>query len=285
MSSDETNISVVTVTYNSSHLIGNFLSTLLGNETTSHDHVVVVDSGSADSAATKTIAENHGVTFIGSTANVGYGTGSNLGARDITTKWVAFVNPDVEVTLEDLKRLADSAERNGYQCIGPTVVDEDDRPQVSWHGIAAPPWRPARFAPETSGDTFATPSISGCCMVFERHTFERLKGFDEAFFMFCEEIDLHKRLAEIGGRVGVTSSVVVKTPGGASSLGITKRWSNVERSIAHVQFFSKHYTWPEALIDVIWRAFLICTQRTYQPKMDSLRHFVRGLARIHENRT
>jgi len=271
--------SIVTVTYNSSHLIGSFLTTLLSGRESESRRVVVVDSGSQDKDATRLVVDSIGSVFIGNPKNVGYGSGSNIGAKAQDSEWIAFVNPDVQVSIDEIDKLVEEALQYGYQCVGPNVVDDEGRLQVTWHPIAAPPWRKRpKAAPRRHDESvFDTSSISGCCMVIQRNWFEKLGGFDESFFMFCEEIDLHKRLIEAGGSVGVSNVVCVSTPGGASSLGITKRWSNVERAIAHVQFTTKHYSKVEGAIDAVWRLALILVSPIYKPRGASLRQFVEGV--------
>jgi N-acetylglucosaminyl-diphospho-decaprenol L-rhamnosyltransferase len=268
---------VVTVTHNSAHLIGSFLSVLLEGHSDESRRVVVVDSGSSDSEATRELVEEQGSIFVGSPHNVGYGSGSNLGSRHSNSEWIALVNPDVKVTLEDLETLVSEARRHGFQCLGPNVLNEEGVLQQSWHGTAAPPWRKRERTAERQGDIFRVASVSGCCMVIQRSWFKKLGGFDEAFFMFCEEIDLHKRLAEAGGKVGVSNRVSVTTPGGASSLGITKRWSSVERAVAHVQYTTKHYSGVEGVLDALWRFAIIMTDRSYRPRAASLRQYVTGI--------
>ncbi|MET3175515.1 UNVERIFIED_ORG: N-acetylglucosaminyl-diphospho-decaprenol L-rhamnosyltransferase [Arthrobacter sp. UYCu721] len=270
-------ISVVTVTHNSSHIIQSFLNVLLTDRAADAQRVVVVDSGSEDKEATRLAAESSGSVFVSVAKNVGYGTGSNIGANAQGSEWIALVNPDVGVTLDQIEKLVGEARRNNYQCMGPSVLDEEGRLQKSWHPIAAPPWRKRVTPMPEQGDEFPASSISGCCMVIERSWFEKVGGFDESFFMFCEEIDLHKRLLEAGARVGISNLVEVKTPGGASSLGTTKRWSNVERAIAHVQFTTKHYSRLEGAVDAVWRILLISTSPLYKPRLASLHQFAEGI--------
>ncbi|MDV8146992.1 glycosyltransferase [Arthrobacter sp. B10-11] len=268
---------IVTVTYNSAHLISSFLRNLLNGREAASGRVVVVDSGSSDAERTRRSVDELGSVFVSLPNNVGYGSASNVGSQYSDSEWIAMVNPDVRVTLGDIENLVADAQQYGFQCIGPNVVDEEGVLQQSWHGMAAPPWRRRSSSAERQGEAFRADSVSGCCMVIQRNWFEKLGGFDESFFMFCEEIDLHKRLSEAGGKIGVSNRVRVTTPGGASSLGTTKRWSNVERSIAHVQFTTKHYSKLEGTIDALWRLGLIVTKDVYRPRTASLKQFTEGI--------
>jgi GT2 family glycosyltransferase len=42
------------------------------------------------------------------------------------------------------------------------------------------------------------PQLIGACLFTSRRLFEDVKGFDERFFVYFEEVDLCKRLAESG---------------------------------------------------------------------------------------
>lgn len=268
---------MVTVTHNSSHLIDIFLSDLLRDDPDKSDKVVVVDSGSPDSESTRKSVEAVGAHFVASRENIGYGSASNLGSRSADSDWIALVNPDVRVSFADVEKLVAEAVQYNIQCIGPNVHNEHQELQTSWHTIASPPWRKQGKLATRRGDFFLADSVSGCCMVINRGWFEKLGGFDESFFMFCEEIDLHKRLVEAGGRVGISNRVAVQTPGGGSSLGTTKRWSMVERDVAHVQFTTKHYSRLEGSLDAVWRLVIILTKPNYRPRTVSLRQFAVGL--------
>jgi N-acetylglucosaminyl-diphospho-decaprenol L-rhamnosyltransferase len=270
-------VDVVTVSYNSSHLIGGFLDALEASAD-ELSTVYVVDSGSDDAATTREIVEGRGANFVPLAANVGFGTATNAGVARSSSRWVAVVNPDVKASMATLHRLAEQSLASGAQCIGPEVRDEDGARVRTWRGIIAPPWRRGVGTPAyREGPMIWTDSISGCCMVIDRPWFERLRGFDESFFMFSEEIDLHSRLRSLGGRTAVFLGVSVVTPGGSSSEGVSRRWSMTERSISHVHFVAKHYSRVEAIADVAFRAIEIVVKREFRPSPASIRQFARGV--------
>lgn len=272
-------LTVVTVTYNSSHILDDFLSCLIGD---SHPdiRVIVVDSGSQDVDESRSIAAQYGAAFVSSMVNLGFGTCSNRGAELADTEWIAFVNPDVSVHASTLETLIEQSLDHDIQCIGPQILDEHGVIRDSWGRMAAPPWRRHGAPSKPEPGLTLVQSISGCCMVMPRNWFVRLGGFDESFFMFCEELDLHRRLGALGGRIAASTQVNVTTSGGASSADVTARWSEVERCVAHIHFTRKHYSCIESFMDSVLRFIAIGLDgQRYRPRVTSWLQLGSGMIR------
>jgi N-acetylglucosaminyl-diphospho-decaprenol L-rhamnosyltransferase len=58
--------------------------------------------------------------------------------------------------------------------------------------------------------------VSGSCFVVRRELFEQLGGFDEAYFMFAEDMDLCFRARAAGAGVGTAPEAVVTHVEGVS---------------------------------------------------------------------
>ena len=58
--------------------------------------------------------------------------------------------------------------------------------------------------------------VSGCFLLIRRETWDRLGGFDPAFFMYGEEADLCLRAQKLGLRPAVTPEATIIHYGGAS---------------------------------------------------------------------
>ena len=56
--------------------------------------------------------------------------------------------------------------------------------------------------------------VSGACMLVRRETLERLGGWDEGFFLYCEDIDLCRRVHDLGLEVHYEPGATVTHPGG-----------------------------------------------------------------------
>ena len=59
--------------------------------------------------------------------------------------------------------------------------------------------------------------VSGACMLVRRDAFEAVGGFDEGFFLYCEDTDLCRRLWKAGHRVRFEPAAEVHHVEGASS--------------------------------------------------------------------
>jgi N-acetylglucosaminyl-diphospho-decaprenol L-rhamnosyltransferase len=271
-------VSVITVTYNSSHILSDFIDTLeLGREP--DFELIIVDSGSDDAAQSEEIARAAGARFIRSGLNVGYGMGSNIGSAAALGEWLVFANPDVAVTSRQLRDLIGIALLNGVQCIGPQVASMDGQPTRSWGRTITPPWRRRSNGYTEKGSLIVAETISGCCMAISAEDFMRLEGFDSTFFMFCEEMDLHRRMGDSGGCIAIASEVVVRTPGGASSLGVTDRWRSVERMVGHTRYVFKHFTRLEGFVAVAYNVLQIGLHSKFRSRRTSFAQFLNGLRR------
>jgi GT2 family glycosyltransferase len=277
-------ISVIAVTHNSAHLMREFCDSIC-NGLGPGDEFFVVDSGSSDLDELRKALVRSEVRLISSPSNIGYGAGNNLGAQRARGAWIAVVNPDVEVSLSQLHRLVEQAEKAGVDCIGPTLMTTNGRPIDNRRPLPRPPWRRDPPLSATSSEVVRTESMSGACMLIRRDVYHSLGGFDEYFFMFCEEYDLHKRLAEAGGALGVSSSVVVVTDGGGSSATATSRWAQTERDAAHVRYMWKHHGPFAAASDFILRSTHIVSRSAYLPRMTSVRQFLGSTWRRHRPTT
>jgi GT2 family glycosyltransferase len=60
-------------------------------------------------------------------------------------------------------------------------------------------------------------AVSGACMYLPRALFERVGGFDEGYFLHCEDLDLCRRVRDAGALVAVVHSAQVRHAQGSSS--------------------------------------------------------------------
>ncbi len=224
-------VDVVVVSYNSSETLRGCVEPLCGVDGTA---VVVVDNASGDGSLA-TIAELP-VDSVPLGTNLGFGHGCNVGWRRGSSPAVLFLNPDARIDATSLGRLVDVlTEHPRTGIVGPGIVDEHGSldysirrfPRLSstyaqalfLHRLAPR----AAWVDEVVRDRarYERPGevewVSGACMLVRRSLLETLGGFDEGFFLYCEDKDLCRRAWSEGSSVRYEPRAQVQHVGGVSA--------------------------------------------------------------------
>lgn len=135
----------------------------------------------------------------------GFGANHNAAFARCDTHWFAVLNPDLRLPRDPFPALLDAARRHpdaallAPHVLGPDGVTPEDavRGHLSPGSLLArhffgrrrlpPPDTPAR-----RGGAFFW--MAGMCLMLRSDAFHSLGGFDERFFMYCEDCDLSVRL-------------------------------------------------------------------------------------------
>ena len=197
--------------------------------------IVVVDNDSRDGSAEALAQGDPDAQWLPAGANLGYGTAVNRGVAATTEPYVLVLNPDVVVEPGTVKALIAALERDPtLGVVGPKVEEPDgtrypsarrfpDLVTAAGHaflGYAAPgnrfsrAYKLADWDPDRAGDV---DWISGSCFLARRSAYDAVGGFDEAYFMYAEDVDLCWRLWRAGWRVGYEPAARVVHAGGAST--------------------------------------------------------------------
>lgn len=226
----QTLISAVIVNWNTKELLLQCIGALNGCSLAAYIEIVVVDNASSDGSAAAVSEAFPDVKLIPNTLNVGFGAATNQGMQVASGSFLLLINPDAFVgndTLAHLLEFMSTHEEVGI--VGPLIVDQEGRRQVSSFGLFPSPleafshaamiWK---FAPNSStgrrflvdpapgDDWIYTEHLLGACILLRREVIDRIGGFDERFFLFLEETDLCYRAQLAGWRVAyVTSAKVV----------------------------------------------------------------------------
>jgi N-acetylglucosaminyl-diphospho-decaprenol L-rhamnosyltransferase len=236
--------------------------------------VVVIDNASTDGSADAAEGRD-GVTLRRNPRNEFLSPAWNHGARATTAPWLLFLNPDTEWwrgTLADY--VADAAAHPGAGIVGPLVRNVDGSiyasgrvtPRVTdalGHAFASPFTRENPFTRriEMDGWDRTTPRdvdwVSGCCMLMPRAAFDAVGGFDEAFPLFAEELDISTRLRADGWTVRFTPAVEIVHEIGVSSGGRRRpHWVVVMQSRSLYRYYAKHRAagWRRVTLPFAWLA-------------------------------
>ena len=260
-------VSAVVVSFNSRDCLPDCVRSLRSEGV---NDIVVVDNASSDGSVEAVLAADPDVTIVATGANLGYGSGANRGVEAATGDHVLIMNPDTVVEPGTVKALTAALERDpGLAAVGPRIENVDgtlypsvrrfpDLGVATGHAFFGLVWPGNPFTRryrmldrDHERPASGVDWVSGACFLVRRSAFEVVGGFDEAYFMYVEDVDLCWRLGQAGWRVGFE-------PGGrvVHALGASSRETPYRMIAAHhrslMRFASKTRTGPRrALLPVV----------------------------------
>jgi N-acetylglucosaminyl-diphospho-decaprenol L-rhamnosyltransferase len=246
-------VRVVVVTWNSADVLPSFLATLPAATTTPYE-VVVVDNASPDGPP------KGDFRLVESEGNLGYGKAANLGASGFAGDWLVVANPDVDWLPGGLDELLAAAERWPQAgSLGPAIRTPDGQLYPSarafpslgrgiGHALLGPfwpanPWTRAYRAEQGTPVEGVTGWLSGSCLLLRREAWEQVAGFDPKYFMYCEDMDLCRRLSEAGWQNVYVPSAVITHLGGHATREASAAMLKEHHKALYV-YLSEHYRRP-----------------------------------------
>lgn len=221
---------VVIVAFNS----GEWLTRAVASALCAHgvDKVWVVDNGSPD--ATVASLGQARVQHLQNAQNLGFATAANIGWRASSAEQILFLNPDCELAPSDVHTLSQIlTQHRDAGIVSAQLLNSDGSLQqaslrfdptpkraifeaLGWRrrGIhQSAPAQPMRVEVE---------ACSGALMLIPRAVLEQSQGFDEGYFLHCEDLDLCRRIRGLGYRVLVDTGVRVMHAKGTSSTAVAQ---------------------------------------------------------------
>ena len=174
--------------------------------------IVVVDNDSRDESGPALAAADPEARFLPAGSNLGFGTAANRGVAVTGASRVLVLNPDAVVEPGCVKALVAALDGDdALAVVGPRVDNPDgarypsarrfpDLGVAAGHaflGLVRPRnrfttrYRMLDRDPDAAGEV---DWVSGTCMLVRRSAFDAVGGFDEACFMYVEDVDLCWRL-------------------------------------------------------------------------------------------
>jgi N-acetylglucosaminyl-diphospho-decaprenol L-rhamnosyltransferase len=179
-------------------------------------NALVVDNASRDGSAA--LAEKRSCTVVRSALNEGYGRAANSGARAADTELLLVMNPDIVLDPGAVEALLAAAEQYpDAGMLAPRIVEPDGRFFFQPRSLLSPYLQnPSGRLVLPEGDCCG-PFLSGACFLVRRDLFLRLKGFDPKIFLFYEDDDLCRRVADAGHALVHVHAAVARHARGSSS--------------------------------------------------------------------
>jgi len=251
-------LSIVITSWNTRELLARCLASVERATAGIESEVIVVDNGSDDGSAELVARRFPRVDLVRNSANRGYAIATNQGAARARGEFLLLLGSDTEPDESALCKLTRFLEEStGHAGVAPRLVGSDGATQHAC--MRFPRLRTAfafgtpleRWAPESRelrryfvrdfdhdrcADVEQPPAS---CLLLRRSVWEQLGGFDEALWLFFNDVDLCRRLASAGLKLHYLANAHVMHVGGASTAGFADfvpRWQT-----DRLRYYRKHH--------------------------------------------
>jgi GT2 family glycosyltransferase len=251
-------LSLVIPSLNTKQHLENMLASLAEHRPAQPYEIVVVDMSSTDGTLEMLRSRFAEVRVLTDVPNKGYGAAANAGIAQAKGTHIFVCNSDlifpegsIDAIIQKLAEVGDDT-LLGFKLEGTDGVMQRSalrfpgKLDLIWMFSATvrSSWKLAYRLGRYMSDydihvTTPVDWVTGAALAAPRSLFERLGGFDEEFFMFCEEVDLCRRIHDLGGTVLFVPEVtIVHVGGGTLPTGdLRTRWI----AAGKVRYTRKHH--------------------------------------------
>ena len=251
-------LSIIIVSYKGYKRLKQCLDSLAAFNGESLKIEVVVVNNFPNDREFKILLDNYpSFQTVENSINGGYGNGCNLGAMVSNGVFFLILNPDTVVTEAAIVELVNVLklypELTAVSC---RQVNESGKDSIAWgpfpdcnnltgimriilsSGYKSQMKHKEGFPPEM----FFPDWISGSMILIRKNDYERLKGFDEDFWMYFEDVDLCRRIRNSGGEIAFCTNITIEHNHGQSSRMNTETASITKSEVFKSQhlYISKH---------------------------------------------
>jgi N-acetylglucosaminyl-diphospho-decaprenol L-rhamnosyltransferase len=209
-------LSVIIINYNAKEQVKECVRSLIKYTEGIEYEVIVVDNCSTEQGVEQTLLEFPRIQFIQNRENAGFAKANNKAAMEATGRNLLFLNPDTilfDNALGDLVHFIDS--RNVAGIVGPKLYRNLKREYHPLYAKFTSPFKiftwhlPLHHALSRFYHTYICNSkiirsvdwVCGAALMIKKDLWVELQGFDEKYFMYCEDQDLCLRAKQKGYEV------------------------------------------------------------------------------------
>ncbi len=261
-------LSIAVISYNTRDLLLACLQSVSERTKGVDYEVIVVDNASKDGSVDAVRARFPHVTVIANDENSGFAKACNQAAVVSSGRYLLLLNSDTVMQQGTLRTMVSCLDQ--HLDIGAvSCLQRDEQGRVVQSCFPFPSIRDhVRYAetlPTVVRRLVGAPSsmdctrsqdvewANGACLMIRKALFDRLGGLDERFFMYFEDVDLCRRVQQLGYRVRhVAEGEVVHLLGGSSRAnrhGLNKQWE-----LSRIRYVEKHFAQPRRFLMKGWIA-------------------------------
>lgn len=243
-------LSVVILNYNVKHFLELCLKSVEQAIKGIDAEIIVIDNNSADDSCDMVKQKFPSVKLITNKDNVGFAKANNQGVREAVGEFVCILNPDTVVSEDTFAKLLNFTKtKSNIGAIGCKLIDGSGAylPESKRNVPVVKVAMQKLFGNSTNyyashlnkEDIGKIDVLVGAFMFLKRDVYNQVKGFDEDYFMYGEDIDLSYKLLQSGYQnyyFGETTCIHFKGESTSKDKKYTKRFY-----VAMKLFYKKHF--------------------------------------------
>src|SRR5258708_6886663 len=201
-------LSVIILTFNTQKLTSRCVKSLINNYKKNIENgdmeIIVADNGSEDDTIS-TLTKVKYIKVVENKKNYGFSKGNNLGAKVSKGKYILFLNSDVEVEDNGFLSMIEFMDNNAnVGILGGKLLNPDGSTQLStgnfynFFSLLFTLFGADSLNRKKPNKIQKVDWVSGASLMIRKDLFDNLRGFDENFFMYIEDMDLCFRAKKRG---------------------------------------------------------------------------------------
>jgi len=220
-------LSIIIVSWNVKELLKKCLQSIYDKTQNLEFEIFVVDNASKDNSAVMVATEFPQVNLIASNENLGFAKANNLALEQIRGKYVLFLNPDTEITENSFKIMFDLMEQDERIALATCQLNYPDGSLqknvknnpglcdqililLKLHHFIQPKCLLRYLAKDFDyTKEQEVKQIMGAFMFAKAEVIKEIGGFDTDYFIWWEDLDLCKRIQDLGQKIIYTSKTKI----------------------------------------------------------------------------
>jgi N-acetylglucosaminyl-diphospho-decaprenol L-rhamnosyltransferase len=298
-------LDIVIVNWNAGTQLQECVASLVQSSVTGFawGRIVVVDNASTDGSADSLDSGGLPLVVIRNDSNRGFGAACNQGATHSKADYILFLNPDTRVYPETLAHsvaFMAAPENCKVGIHGVQLIDEQGRVSLSCARFPSSQTFigsvfglnrlfPSRYKHHfytdwDHQDTRAVDQVMGAYFFVRRSLFERLRGFDEQFFVYFEEVDLSLRALQDGWRsmYDATNRSYHKGCGTTDQVKSLRLFYSVRSRLLYgIKHFSAWETAKLLCVTLVFEPFVRLAAAILRGSFSQMREVTSGFAKVY----
>ncbi|NOR27136.1 MAG: glycosyltransferase [Lutibacter sp.] len=206
-------LSVIIVNYNVQYFLEQCILSVQAASKNLQTEIIVIDNNSTDTSCQLILEKYPEVILIQNKENVGFSKANNQGVKIAKGEYILILNPDTVVAEDTFTQiLAYAKSKQNLGVLGVKLIDGSGKflpeskrgiptPQVSFNklfGISSKRTGKYYATHLNENETGVVDILVGAFMLVKRSVYNEVNGFDEAYFMYGEDIDLSYKILNKG---------------------------------------------------------------------------------------